>query len=43
MTLALLFAFLTLALGLVLFAIGAADMMRRTRDMQKIADGKGRL
>ncbi len=43
MTLALLFAFLTFAVGLVLFAIGAADMIRRTKDMQRIADGKGRL
>lgn len=43
MTLALLFAFLTLALGLVLFVIGAADRIRRTKDMQRIAEGKGRL
>ncbi len=43
MILALLFAFLTLAVGLVLFVLGAADLMKRTREMQRIADGKGRL
>ena len=30
-----------LALGLALFALGAADLMKRTRDMQRV--GKGRL